>query len=89
MSASSQPVNRVPSAHFVTSLMRLGFGERASVDAMLDLEVDPSSFTGEDVERAVRWITAKEQAEASLMKLTDDLDDDPTASLGTGRSFHM
>ena len=62
--------------HFAAELMRLGFCERASVDAMLDLEVEPTHFSERDVERAVRWITAKEAAEASLVKLTEDLDDD-------------
>jgi hypothetical protein len=70
-----QPLRR-PAVHFAAELMRLGFGERASVDAMLDLEIDSGAFSQHDVERAVRWITAKEAHEASLVKLTEDLDDD-------------
>jgi hypothetical protein len=60
--------------HFAAELMRLGFGERASVDAMFDLEIDAQVFSAHDVERAVLWITAKESAEASLVKLTEDDD---------------
>lgn len=62
---------------FASELVARGYPEEAAVDAMLDLQIHASAFSAQDVERAAGWISAKEAAEASLVRLTEsDLDDD-------------